>query len=252
MSNELEVKKWTPPTIAELTEELETFAKDDILNLALSQEPPRAWIKEHPTIRVKVKTYNADGSIAIGGDGNPIMASVPMQYIPIDKQRILGKRLFGYVRVEIKNVIQLFNSVSVTVTLHFKHPITGEPLMMDGTAAIGVQTDKDAQASDMSKIKFDGVTKANGAAAAYAEKNAYDRLGRAFGGELQKDAIQFTENWTMYAKPMYDNPTIEDVQELYELKKDALTADERAHIERIITANETKSFNKVINQLKNK
>lgn len=46
--------------------------------------------------------------------------------------------------------------------------------------------------------------------------------------------------------------TLQDVQELYELKKDALTADEKAHIERIITANETKSFNKVINQLKNK
>ena len=46
--------------------------------------------------------------------------------------------------------------------------------------------------------------------------------------------------------------TLQDVQELYELKKDALTADEQAHIERIITANETKSFNKVINQLKNK
>ena len=46
--------------------------------------------------------------------------------------------------------------------------------------------------------------------------------------------------------------TLQDVQELYDLKKDALTADEQAHIERIITANETKSFNKVINQLKNK
>jgi len=46
--------------------------------------------------------------------------------------------------------------------------------------------------------------------------------------------------------------SLQDVQELYELKKDALTADEQAHIERIITANETKSFNKVINQLKSK
>lgn len=46
--------------------------------------------------------------------------------------------------------------------------------------------------------------------------------------------------------------TLQDVQELYDLKKDALTADEQAHIERIIAANETKSFNKVINQLKNK
>lgn len=46
--------------------------------------------------------------------------------------------------------------------------------------------------------------------------------------------------------------TLQDVQYLYDLKKDALTADEQAHIERIITANETKSFNKVINQLKSK
>lgn len=46
--------------------------------------------------------------------------------------------------------------------------------------------------------------------------------------------------------------SLQDVQELYEMKKDALTADERTHIERIISENETKSFKKVINQLKDK
>lgn len=252
MSNELEVKKWTPPTIAELTDHLEDAAKNDVLNIALNQNPPQSWVLEHPMVRVKVKTYNADGSIAIGNDGKPIMQSVPMQYIPVDKQRLIGKRLFGVVQVEIKSAQQMFNSVCVTVRLHYKHPITGEALFMDGVGAVGVQTDAGAVASDMSKIKLDGVMKAAPAAASYAEKNAYDKIGRLFGGEIQKDAIQFNEHVAAFAKAYYDNPTLEDVQELYELKKDALTADEQSHIERIITANETKSFKKVINQLKDK
>ena len=252
MSNELELKKWTPPTIAELTDDLEGAAKNDVLNIALNQNPPQAWVLEHPMVKVKVKTFNPDGSIALDNEGKPRMQSVPMQYIPVDKQRLIGKRLFGVVQVEIKSAQQMFNSVCVTVRLHYKHPITGEALFMDGVGAVGVQTDAGAVASDMSKIKLDGVMKAAPAAAAYAEKNAYDKLGRLFGGEIQKDAIQFNENVAAFAKAYYDNPTIEDVQELYDLKKDALTADEKAHIERIITANETKSFNKVINQLKNK
>jgi len=238
MNTELEVKKWTPPTIAELTDNLEGAAKDDVLNIALNQNPPQSWVKKHPFINIKLPDEN----------GN--LVSTPYQYIPVDKQRLIGKRLFGVVQVEIKSTVQMFNSVCVTVRLHYKHPITGEMLFMDGVGAVGVQTDAGATASDMSKIKLDGVMKAAPAAAAYAEKNAYDKLGRLFGGEIQKDAIQFNENVAAFAKSFYDVPDIEDLKELFEMKRDAMTADHIKSAERIINNKETKSYNKLFNELK--
>lgn len=245
-----ELKKWTPPTIAELTENLEGAAKDDVLNIALNQNPPQSWVMEHPMVKVKVKMQNPDGSLVLDNEGKPKTMSVPMQYIPVDKQRLIGKRLFGVVQVEIKSTIQMFNSVCVTVRLHYKHPITGEALFMDGVGAVGVQTDAGAVASDMSKIKLDGVMKAAPAAAAYAEKNAYDKLGRLFGGEIQKDAIQFNENVAAFAKSFYDVPDIEDLKELFEMKREAMTTDHIKNAERIINNSETKSYKKLFDQLK--
>jgi hypothetical protein len=237
MSN---IKKWTPPSIAELSETLEAAAKDDILNLTLSQDPPPKWLKEHPMVKVKVP------------DGKGGTVSVPMQYIPVERQRLLAKRIFGMVEIEIKQVQQMFNSVCVTVRLHYRHPVTGEPMYMDGVGGVGVQTDANAVASDMSKIKFDGVMKAAPAAAAYAEKNAYDKLGRVFGGEVQKDAIRFTEEWAMYADKVYNNPTLDDVKEMYDEVRSKLTADEIKNADRIINGNETSSFKKLIKQLQSK
>jgi hypothetical protein len=231
---------WQPPTIAELTETLEQFAKDDVLNMTLSTEPPARWVKQHPMIKVKVPDAN----------GNPV--SVPLQYIPVDKQRLIAKRLFGMVQLEVRSTTQMFNSVCVTVRLHFKHPVTGEQLYMDGIGAVGVQTDAGATASDMSKIKLDGVMKAAPAAAAYAEKNAYDKLGRLFGGELQKDAIPFTKEWSMYADHVYNNPTLEDVRDLYDEKRSLLTPDEIKDIDRIITKSETTSYKKAFKLLQSK
>ena len=45
--------------------------------------------------------------------------------------------------------------------------------------------------------------KAAPAAATYAEKNAYDKIGRIFGGEIQKDAIQYTDDMAKFAQKYY-------------------------------------------------
>ena len=235
-----ELAKWTPPTIAELTETLESAAKTDILNIALNTEPPANWIKEHPTIRIKIGEK----------DGKDIKE--PLRYIPIDKQRLLGRRFFGNVKVEILRESVMFQSVVVSVRLHYKHPITGEDLFMDGIGATGVQTDAGFSASDLTKIKFDAVMKAAPAAASYAEKNAYDKIGRIFGGEIQKNALQFTENIAMFASAFYNAPDIDDIKELYEMKKDALTPEEMQYAERIINNQEKNSYHKLHKSLQAK
>lgn len=235
-----ELTQWKPPTIAELSQSLEAFAQDDILNMTLSMEPPVSWLKQHPTVKIKIKNEQGNEQ------------SVPLQYIPIEKQRLIAKRLFGMVQIEIKSVLQLFNAICVTVRLHYKHPVSGEAMFVDGVGGVGVQTEAGAVASDMSKIKFDGVMKAAPAAASYAEKNAYDKLGRLFGGEIQKSAIPFDENFSMYAKAFYDNISIEQLTELYELKKSLLSADELVHSERILNNKEKNSYSKLFNLLNGK
>ena len=236
-----EIQPWKPPTITELSSDLENAAQNDVLNMALSMDPPASWIKKHPTISIK-----------IGEDEQGRAIKAPLEYIPVDRQRLLGKRIFGIVKREIISVQQLFNAVCVTVRLNYKHPITGEDLFADGVGAVGVQTDAGAVASDMSKIKFDGVMKAAPAAAAYAEKNAYDTIGRVFGGEIQKNAIQFTENVAMYAKAFYDIPTYEDLKELYDMKKEVLTPDEITNAERILNNKESNSYKKLFTLLQTK
>ena len=39
------------PTLAELTQDNDLAYKNDQLNLLLNQQPPTAWIKEHPFIK---------------------------------------------------------------------------------------------------------------------------------------------------------------------------------------------------------
>lgn len=232
-----DIQPWKPPTIAELSENLETAAKNDILNIALNQEPPVSWIKSHPLINVK-----------IGEKGGQAIFE-PLKYIPIDKQRLLGRRFFGIVEEEILREGVMFQSVYVAVRLNYRHPITGEKLFMDGIGAVGVQTDKGASAADLSKIKSDAIMKALPAAKSYALKNAFDSIGRIFGGEIQKNAIQFTEGTTMYAKSFFDAPNIEDLTELFELKKEALTGQDLENAQRIIDNKETASYIKLYKQL---
>lgn len=248
METGIEIPKkqpWKPPTIAELIslsdaqngeEYLKNMANNDVLLLALNQEPPREWILEHPTITVKVgEAVDKDGKVVLDGKGTPVPIKEKLKYIPIDKQRLLAKRLFGIVEEEIKSAHNMFNGIVVIVRLHFTHPLTHEKFFMDGIGGQGIQVDAGATASDLSKIKFDSTMKAAPSAASYGFKNAYDKLGRAFGGEIQKKAIQFNENWAMFAKE-YFQPLAEYRKNKIETLLETSNYDEmqREHIRSII------------------
>jgi hypothetical protein len=252
---------WKPPTIQELialadernnTHSLETMAAIDNFNMAINVEPPREWILEHPTIQVTVD-YKKDqtGKYELNSRGEKIAIKAPLQYIPIDKQRLLGKRFFGIVEVEIKGVYQHFQSEVVIVRLHYRHPILREKLFMDGIGGMGVQTDAGFSASDLTKIKFDGVMKAAPSAASYAEKNAYDKLGRIFGGEIQKNAIRFNQNIAMFSDEVF-KPTIEQIKALFDEKKHLLNEKELKSINRVIDNKEENSYIKMYNFLNTK
>lgn len=154
------------PTLQELHHDVDVAFKNDSLNLLLNQTPPDSWVKKHPF----AKTL----------------------YIPIERVEFLMTRIFQNWRVEVIESKALFNSVAVTVRLHYCDPISGQWSYQDGVGAMSVQTDKGASASDLSAIKSDAIMKALPAAKSYAVKDAAEQLGKIFGKDLnRKDVIDF-------------------------------------------------------------
>lgn len=155
------------PTLADLSQDIESAGKHDALNILLNNRPPDKWVKDHP--------------MAAG-----------VKYLPIDKVEFLLTRIFQQWRVEVLSYNQLFQSVAVHVRLHFRNPISGEWSYHDGLGAVAIQTDKGASAADLSKIKSDAVMKALPAAESYAVKDAAEKLGALFGKDLnRRDALVF-------------------------------------------------------------
>jgi len=253
-----DIQKWIPPTMSELMElsednnQLQNLAGMDAFNIAVNQEPSPRWIKKHPIVSIKIgEEKNPDGSPKMGQYG-PIAIMAPLEYIPIEMHRLLGKRFFGHVGEEILREGVMFQSVFVVVRLHYTHPITGAKLFHDGIGACDAQTKKGASAADLANINPGAIQKGLPAAASYAFNNAYKKFGRIFGQDLQKNAQPFNENVAMYADMAYNNPTKDDVIELYDDKRSLLTSEEITNIDRIINTEEKASYKKAIKLLQSK
>lgn len=164
------------PTLQDLTLDPKLAFKQDQLNTLLNQPVPAKWVKQHPTVKKKDEQGN----------------SVPATYLPIDKVEFFLTRIFQEWKVEILREGSMFNSVYVTVRLHYKSPITGEWLFHDGVGAVGVQTDAGKSASDLGAIKQAAIMMALPAAKSYAIKDAAEQLGILFGKDLnRKDTVGF-------------------------------------------------------------
>jgi len=161
------------PTLNDLIDNKEIANKNDQLNYLLNQETPKAWIKKHPYVNIEVHTDTGK-------------QKQPLEYVPIEKTKQLLTQIFQEWNDTIKSVQQVFNSVCVVVTLRVRNPLTGEWIEHDGIGAVGVQTDKGENAANLNAIKQDAVMKAAPAAASYALKNAAEKLGSLFGGNLQR------------------------------------------------------------------
>lgn len=141
------------------------FSKRDDFKKALNVNPPKTW--------VKTNKY-ANNS----------------EYIPIDKVEALLDCIFQEWQVEIKEVKQLAQSICAIVRLHYKDPISNEWRYHDGVGATPIKTEKDADASDMSKIISSAIATGAPSAVSYAIKDAADHLGNLFGKNLnRKDTI---------------------------------------------------------------
>lgn len=178
------------PEFADLQTPDEVAYKADIFLSFINKPCPAEWVKLHPTIKLKDSRNQY----------------VPLKYLPIDKIRWLLTRAFGaFVREEIISVQQHFNSEVVVARLHYCIPGTSIWLYQDGVGAVAVQTDKGESAANLAAIKSDGVMKAAPAAASFAISNAAAKIGKVFGGDLNKDdALEFSGTYsTQPAEPQF-------------------------------------------------
>jgi len=140
------------------------LANLDVFNTLINQKPPQKWIKKNPY---------ANNSL----------------YLPIDKVEFLLRKIYKRYRVEVLTVQQMFNAVQVTVRLHYLHPVTNEWDWMDGTGAKSLQLKKGSTSFDFSNINTNAVDMATPIATTMAMKNAASKLGRIFGGDMNRNEI---------------------------------------------------------------
>lgn len=179
MSEELKLTKEESDnmliSLYEGSEDIDKLKDQDVLNFLLDQEPPKTWLKKHPYI--KRDHY----------------------FLPIDKVEWLLKRLFKTVRVEVLRENVMFNSIQVTVRIHYYNIATKEMDWTDGVGACEVQTDKGESPGNMAAIKTGAVSMALPVAKSYAIKDAAHLLGNIFGRNLnRKDVVgAFTDDKLM-------------------------------------------------------
>lgn len=197
----------------EIYGDLAEIRRHEELTVALNQEPPKEWVKDHPYI----KGY---------------------KYLPIERVEYLLDSLFkGYYRIEVMKTGMLLNAVEVTVRVHYKHPVTGEWMFHDGVGCSEVQTEKNSGGlkMDMSNINRGAVVMALPNAKSVAIKDAADHLGKLFGRNLnRKDTISYGmdltliemndkhPNWSKVCEAVASGAfTIDIVKSKYDLSEEA-------------------------------
>lgn len=219
------------PTLSELVSESENDLKQNALMVILNQEPPKEWVELHKFIKIEDENGNKK----------------PLPYLPISRVEYLLTRIYGRWWVEIKEVKAIANSVNVVIRLYVKNPISGEIEWQDGTGASPIQTEQGAGAMDWNKAKSAGVQMASPAAESYALKDAAEKFGKIFGRDLSRKG-KISYDSLLKANSI----NIDDLRELLDLKRDALSVSELKEADRIINNNEVNSFSKLLKLLQSK
>lgn len=213
------------PTLSELVLESEESIKENNLMILLNQEPPKDWLKVHPTT-----------------NGH---------YLPIERVEYLLNRIFGKWWVEVKDSKVIANSVCVTVRVFVVNPVSKETEWNDGLGAAPIQTDKGAGAMDWNKAKAAGVQMALPSAESYAIKDACEKFGKLFGKDLnRKENISYNSLLKERLTPL--PISFEDLSELFEMKKESLSKGDKVAADRILKNKEEASYNKLFTLLQSK
>jgi len=228
------------PTIDDLVLEHDKSYKESAYSVLLNQEPPKAWVKEHPIAKMEV--LNEKG----------VKVKVPVPYLPIDKIEYLATRIYKGYKSEIKDAKVVANSILITVKVTVINPLTGKEESHDGIGAVAIQTDSGKGAMDWNFAKSNGVQLAAPAAETYAIKDAFEKFGRVFGRDLTRQNLLGYES---LLKDKGEEITLESLKILVAKKFTFINPEMMKNVVRILdTENEnknpeTKSFVKLFNDL---
>lgn len=198
MSGEIAVipeNKKELPVLADLykADDIATLFKTDQFNLLMNQAPEPKWIKQNP----------------YAGNSN---------YIPIGILETLLQRIFKEFRVEVMREGTMFNSVYVTIRLHYLNPVSGEWSYHDGVGSAQIQTKSGASPADLQNINNNAVMMALPMAKSYAIKDACDHFGKLFGRDLnRKETMGFGVDKNLDSETVFIQ-----LKELFETKKEAI------------------------------
>ena len=160
------------PTIQDLVDP-DKLHKHDQLKMLLNQNPPKQWIKTNKY---------ANNS----------------EYLSIEKIEYLLDKIFQEWKVEVLEYRTLFNSISVSVRLHYVNPLTGQWMFHDGVGAKELQTiaASGPLKQDFTNINKGAVEMALPIAKTAAIKDAADHLGKLFGRDLNReDTLEYKQTY---------------------------------------------------------
>lgn len=211
------------PVLADLYKatDIATLFKHDQFNLLMNQAPEPKWILEN--------TFAGNS-----------------KYIPIGILETLLQRIFKEFKVEVMREGQLFNSVYVTIRLHYLNPVSGEWSYHDGVGSAQIQTKSGASPADLANINNNAVMMALPMAKSYAIKDACDHFGKLFGRDLnRKETMGFGVDKNLDPDAKYT-----ELLELFEMLKDVIPANEFDNVRNVVEGKIKTSYDKIIKYLK--
>lgn len=113
-------------------------------------------------------------------------------YLPIRYYERLAQQIFlGQIKYEVIHYGNIFNEVTVHVRCHYRHPVTGEWLFVDGLGSSQIMQDANTKVVDFASFKKPNALQTC-LPKAYAEaiKNGWKKVGTIFGSDLNRQNIE--------------------------------------------------------------
>ena len=123
---------------------------------------------------------------------NWIKTNQGVKYIPIERIEHLLRTIYQRWEWQVMDYKVIANSICVHGRLRVQEPTTLEWIEMDGLGAVPIQVKSGSNPTAFDAIIPNAVQKNLPAAESFALKDAAEKLGKVFGGDLnRKDEIAF-------------------------------------------------------------
>ena len=137
----------------------------------INKRPPESWIKKHPTATVKKNGVD-----------------VPAAYLPVGTVEFILRSVYQRWEWQVIDFKVIANAVAVHGRLRVQDPVTLEWMEMDGVGAKKIIIKKGGGGpTDFNSILPDAIEMVLPAAESMALKCAAQKLGKLFGGDLNRN-----------------------------------------------------------------